>query len=185
MGLGEPSTEPVRLLYQRDRESLERQVGGGLNPGDASADDESRRLHRHLPLLERLEMPCPGNAHADERAGFLLGRLRLSRVHPRALIADVDHFQQIGIQADGGTSLPEDGLVGSRGAGGNDDTVQLLLADELDQPILAAAGAGEQIRFGDDHVGQGRRVLRQLLHLEKAGDVDAAVANEDADARRA
>ena len=55
---------------------------------------------------------------------------------PRTLVADVDHFKQERVESDLGTGRSEDRLVGARRAGGDDDTVEIVVADELHHRVL-------------------------------------------------
>ena len=77
----------------------------------------------------------------------------------------------------------EDGLVGARRAAGDDDAVEVVLLDRLADEREAVRGARVHRVGGERHAGQLPGVLGDALDVDDAGDVAAAVADEDADAR--
>jgi hypothetical protein len=73
--------------------------------------------------------------------------------------------------------------VHERRAGGHDDAVQVVLAYGVFNLVLARVGAGVAVADDRNDVGQRFRVLRYRRRIDGAGDVQAAVAHEYADAQ--
>ena len=179
------AAERVPSFDQMDREAPPREIDGRLYARDAAAYYEDLVAHLEFLLRERLQQPGPGHCHADEVAGLFRGRDRLLRVHPRALVADVDHLDQVRVQADRSRCLAEDRLVCLRRARSDDDSIQVVLDDAVLYLALRALGAGEEQILGERDVWKRVSVLRELRDVEYAADVDTAVADEDAHAGRA
>ena len=76
------------------------------------------------------------------------------------------------------------GLVGARGAGGHHHPVQVVFLYNARQLVLGVLGTGEQVLLNIGHVGQALGVFRHLWAVDHAGDVGAAVADENPDAGR-
>ncbi len=68
----------------------------GLETGDAAAHHQRRRVDVHKRRLQRLLVLHPSGSRRDQRFG-LLGGCRGILVHPRAVLANVGHFQQVGV----------------------------------------------------------------------------------------
>ena len=156
---------------------------GGRHAGDAAADHDGAVRERHVDLVERLEHARPGDRHADEVLGLVGRLLGLLVVHPARLVADVGHLEEERVEPGFAERVLEDGLVGARRAAGDHHAVELVLLDLLADEREAVAGAGVHGVGGVDHAGQRLRVLGDVLDVDDAGDVAAAVADEDADAR--
>jgi hypothetical protein len=117
------SPEAVCLLHQGHRKALDRQVGGRLNASDSATDNQSRTVHRHLAGEQRLQVACPCDTHPDQRVGLFQRLSRLVGVHPRTLVADVHHLEEIRVEADACAGLAKDRLVRPRRARSNHDAV--------------------------------------------------------------
>ena len=118
-----PPSSPV-FSTRCTREPLVGQRQGGRHAGDAAADHQGRVVDRHGVLVQRQQSRRAGHGHADQVDRLVRRLAGLSGVHPGALVADVGHFQQVGIQAGIAQRVAEDRLVGPRGARGHDDAVQ-------------------------------------------------------------
>ena len=106
------------------------QAQGRLNPGDAAAKHQGRLLHLNVANIERAVVtgtPHRGADHAARFGGGLLGVVH----HPRAVLADVGHLEEEGIQVAFGAGLPEGRLVHQRGAGSHHHPVQALFVNIL------------------------------------------------------
>ena len=101
---------------------------------------------------------------------------------PGAVLADVGHLQQVRIQT-GVLAGPAEGLlVQVRRAGGHDDAREALLLDVLFDQALAQRRAHELVVAGDGHVLDVlARPARDLFHVDRAGDVAAAMTDVNAD----
>ena len=104
-------------------------------------------------------------------------------VHPGILVPDVGHLKQILVEAGLAQIVLEEGFVGPGAARSHHHPVELMLLDHLAHGRKAVGGAGEGVVVGIDHARQGEGKLAHLGHVDHSGDVDAAVAHEDADAR--
>jgi len=79
---------------------------------------------------------------------------------------------------------PGTGLVSSRRAGGHHQAVEPVLPDHVPDVLLGVSEQELQARFGMADVGHPGRLSGDLFHVHHRSDVVAAVANEDAHARR-
>ena len=61
--------------------------------------------------------------------------------------------------------------------------LSFLFLDDIQNLALGVSGAGEQVLVGHDHLRQGGHVFGEGRDVDHAADVDAAVADEDADPR--
>src|SRR6185369_6834520 len=73
-------------------------VEGGLDAGDAAADDEGPFGDRYGDRLELFVHLDPLEEHGDDFGGFL-GGLFFVFVDPGAVFADVGHLDEVGVQA--------------------------------------------------------------------------------------
>ena len=104
---------------------------------------------------------------------------------PGAVLADVGHLDQVGIEPLRCGRLAEGLQVHVRRAGGDDDAGQPLGGDLLANQRLARVGAHVLVGRRADHAGQLGGRGRGLLHVDVAGDVLAAPADKYADPRHA
>ena len=104
-------------------------------------------------------------------------------MNPGALVPDVGHLEEVGVQSRLANGVAEDGLVGARRAGGDNDPVQSVLGDALLDQLQGVGGTGVDGVLGEDNVGQGLGVVYHGLHVHHPGDVRPAGADEHPDAR--
>ena len=95
----------------------------------------------------------PTDGHAYQIDRLPCSSVVVRSVYPGALVADVRHFQQVGVQRGVAEGIAEDGLVGSRGAGGDHDPIETMLGDRLLELLLAVVRAGIDVVLGEGHVG--------------------------------
>ena len=105
----------------------------------------------------------------------------LSSVTQRAVLAHVGHLEQERVEAGVGGRLAEGGLVHRRRAGRHDHAVHAELLDVFLDQVLAGVGAHVLVLARDHHVGLLGRPGGDLLDVDLAGDVAAAVAEVDGD----
>ena len=177
---GDVAAQVVVALDEVDLAARVRQVERRGHARDAAADHERARAHVDRAALERLVLGDAQDGGAGERLG-LLGRAGRVVVHPAALLADVGHLEEVGVDAGLLQRLAEGRLVHPRAAGGDHDPVQPVLLDVLDDHLLAGVGAHVLVgpRHGD--AGQGGGGLHDGVAVDDLGDVGAAVADVDAD----
>ena len=177
------AAETVRFFEQHGLEALVGKAHGRGHAGHPAADDERLGHHVDPAAREGNAESGFGNGHAHLVLGLFRGLLGLALVHPGVLVADVGHLHQVGVQARLPQGVLEQRLVGTRGAGRDDDPVQPVLADLFRHELLGVGRAAEEVVFGQHHVGQAPGILGHLVHVDHAGDVDAAGADKDTDAR--
>src|SRR5664280_1126523 len=156
---------------------------GGRHAGDAAADHDRGVRERHVDLEQRLEHAGAGDAHAHEVPRLARGLGRLVVVHPARLVADVGHLEEERVEPGLAQRVLEDRLVRARRAARHHDTVELVLDDLVADQREAVARARVHRVGGVLHAGQRQRVLGDVLDVDHASDVAAAVADEDAHAR--
>ncbi len=177
------AAQPLLLFHQHHLVAL---VGDGerrVHAGHPAADHERPRVDGDDLFPQRLQGAGPGRRHADQLPGLGGRPQRGLGVHPGVLVADVGHFQQVLVAAGGLEGVHENALVGLGGAGGHHHPVEAVFGDRLLHQLLGVLAAGEEVLAGKHHVRQRARVFHHRFHIHDAGDVDAAVADEDADAR--
>ena len=126
-----PDAAQLRFLLQEDGlESLVPQVEGGVEAGDAAADDQGPLVDAQGLLHQRLEQGGPGHRHPHQVFGLVRGLVVLLHVHPGILVADVGHLKQILVQAGVDQRLPEQGLVGDGGASRHHHPVEVVFLDD-------------------------------------------------------
>ena len=121
--------------------------------------------------------------HGGVRQRLGLGRsLGVVGVHPRVVLADVDHLEIERVQPSGGHGVAEGVLVQLRRAGRNNDAVKPVLADVLPDQFLAGIGAHVFVIAREDDPGKFADIFRDRRTVHDATDVVAAVADVKADA---
>ncbi len=138
-----------------DKDDLMAAVGnieGRLDAGDTAADDEGPFGDRHGDRLELSVHLHPLDEHGDDFGRFDSG-LFLILMDPGAVLADVGHLHQVGIEAGGFGGFAEGLFVHPGGAGGNDDAVEVMLADRFFQEVLAGIGAHVLVVAGVGYAG--------------------------------
>ena len=137
------------------------------------------RRDRHLGLDLRLQQPGPCHGHLDQVLGLCGGPLPVVQVHPAAVLPDVGHFEQVGVQPRLDAGGSEGGLVQPGGAGGHDHPIELVLPDVGLDLLLARIRTGVHRVRGQHHIVQGSGISRNILAIEGPVDVQAAVADVD------
>ncbi len=167
-------------LDQRDVLAGGRQLESRLDAGDAAAHDQNVVVDRHLDGLERLVERQPMDLGAEDALGLGGGGHRVDG-HPRTVLADVGHLQQIRIEAAVRGRLAESGFVHGRRAGRHDRARDAELLDVVLDEILARIGAHVLVLARHGHVGLRGGPLGDLFDVDLATDVGAAVTDVDAD----
>ena len=179
--LGHVAADRRLALDQVDVVAGVGQFEGGLQSGDAAADDQRRRIDLDLHRLQRPLVLHALGAGGDHRLG-LLGAGRLVGVDPRDVLAEVRHVEAVGIQAGPFAGGAERLFVQVRRAGADDHAGQSVLLDVVLDHLLAQRRTHELVVFRDHHVLD---VLAgpagDLLDIDRSGDIAAAVANVNAD----
>ncbi|MBT9165995.1 MAG: hypothetical protein DDT25_00659 [Chloroflexi bacterium] len=110
--------------------------------------------------------------------------LRLLRgpilMHPTAMLADVGHLEEIGIQPRLLADTAEGALMEHRRARGHHYPVQPLLLDILHDQRLSRIRAHKDIITGDRHPTKRSSILGYLSRIYRGGDVQPAVADINA-----
>jgi len=97
------------------------------------------------------------------------------------VLADVGHLHQVGVEARGFGSLAEGLLVHPGATGGNDDAVQVMLADRFFQQVLPRVGAHVLVVEGYGHAGDLFRGPGHPFNVYGSRYVFATVADKYAD----
>ena len=130
-----------------------RQLEGRLDAGDAAADDQDVVVDRHLDGLERLVERQPVDLARSRMRLALAVAAAGSIGHPRAVLADVGHLQQVRVEAAVGGRLAEGGLVHGRRAGRHDHARDAELLDVVLDEVLPRVGAHVLVLARHGHVG--------------------------------
>ena len=117
--LGHVAADAGALLDEVDVVAGVGQLERGLQAGDAAADDQRGRVDLHVHRLQRLLLLDALGRGVDQRLGLGRGG-RLVGAHPGAVLADVGHLAEVGVQAGVGAGAAEGLLVQVRRAGGHD-----------------------------------------------------------------
>ena len=153
----------------------------GVDAGDAAADHEDVGMDGNFFHLQGLVVRHALDGGAGQGLG-LGGGLRAVGVHPRVVLADVDHVEEERIQPAGRDRVAEGAFVEQGRAGGDDDPVQVELLDVLLDELLARIGAHVLVVAGQDHAGKLLDVFRDRRAVDHAGDVVPAMADVETDA---
>ena len=151
-----------------------------LDAGHAAANNQGPAGQGDLDRGQGMIVSRLGHGHRYQ-VDRLGGGQRAVVMDPRALFADVGHFDQVGIQTFLLGRLAEGVEVHVRRAGGHDDAGEMLGGDLLANRglagfrthVLAGHGAGDARQLA----GRGR----DLFDIDGAGDVLAAPTNKYAD----
>jgi len=186
LGIVKGSSIPPQFLgrfHQNGRKTL---VGNGESRRHARqpASDHQRRLH-HLvgEVVQRLKQRAARYRHAHEVFCLFRCGARFSLVHPGILFADVGQFEKIRVQTGLTHGVPEQRLMRPRSAGSHHDPVQLLFVDNPLDFLLLIRGTRKHAVARVLHSRQRLCVGRHLLDVHHPRDVDAAMADENADSR--
>ncbi len=176
--LGHDPTDGGLLLDDGHLEAGVGQVERGLDAGDSAADDQDVLVDLHLVGVERLELARLGHGHLDDVPGLVGGRGDVG-VDPGAVLADVGHLEEVGVEAPLVHAAPEGHLVHVRRACRHDHAVELLVFDGLLDGRLAGLRARVHDVFRVDDIFELKRLLGDGLHVDGGRDVAAAVADKD------
>ena len=174
----------VGLLQESGLEPLLRQAERRVHAGRPAADHERPGDDVDLATGDRHAQRGLRDGHPHLVLGLGGRPLRFALVHPGVLVADVGHLDQVGVERGLAQRVLEERFVGARRAGGDHDPVQPVLGDFLAHELLGVGRAAEEVVLRERHPRQRAGVLHDLVHVDDAGDVDAAGAHEDPDARR-
>ena len=164
---------------------LKTHVGDGegrFHAGDPAADDQGGFGDRERLFVEGFQPHHAGHDAADQVLGFFQGLFRLVHMHPGVLVPDVGHIEEVGVEARLPDGFLEHGHVGPGAAGSHHHPVEFVFLDEIQDLALGVGGAGEQVLVGHRYPWQGGHVFGEGRDVDHAADVNAAVADEDADA---
>ncbi len=120
------------------------------------------------------------DAHADQLDG-LPGRLVPVRVDPGAVLADVGHLDQVGIDPGLFRGLAEGLQVHVRRAGSDDDGGEAELLDFLQNHLLPRFGAHVLVIDGTINTADAGDLFGDLFAVDRPGDVLAAPTSKNAD----
>ena len=166
-------------LHQHHGHATFGAVQGGLDARHAAADDQHalgdvKLLGQQGFVVAQL---FHGQAH---QLGGLVGIGFLVAADPGNVLADVGHFEHVTVEARAFYRAAEGGLVHARRTGSHHHAVQLVFVDGGLNGGLARFGAGVHGVGGVDHIGVAAGDFGHLGAVHGAGNVAAAVADEDA-----
>ncbi len=154
VNLSRPPAQFRLPLHQVRPVALVDQVKRSGHAGHTAADDQCVVVEGLRLGVEREEQPGSGHGHSHQVFGLAGCLVWLLAVHPTALIADVGHLKEVGIQSCATNCLAEDRFVGARRAGSDDDPVQAVLLYALLDQLQRVGGAGINRILGVDDVRQ-------------------------------
>ena len=169
------------LFYQEDVVSGVSNGQRRLDAGDTSAHHQRDRCDRHLALGQRLLAGYATDCAGDEGLG-LGSTYGLVLRNPGAMLADVSHRQQVGVEPGLGQRSAEGRLVQAWGTRGHDDAIQPKFGYIMCDRALAGGRAHVSMLPSHDDVRQRSGVGHGVIHIHRVGNVGPAVANVDADA---
>ncbi len=152
------------------------------DPGYSAAYDEAALCDRDGGLLKRFDASRIRNSHAHQDLGLFCGLFLFLYVDPGTLVPDIGHLEEILVQTGISDERSEKGLVGPRGARSHHNPVQAVFFDGLLDLFLGILGTGKEVFLGMDDLRQACSVAAHLRHVHDTADIDAAVADENADA---
>jgi hypothetical protein len=178
--LGHVTTDGGLPLHQVGRMAGVGDVQGGLDTSDTPTHDHRGPRHWLLPGMKGFVQAHSFHGRTDQILGLRGGGVHV-RMHPGTVLADVGHFQEVGVQAHSLKGCPESSLVHSRRAGSHDYPVHTQLTDIVADRLLAGVGAGVFVGAHYPHTFQLPRVGGYRLHIHSCRDVGSAIADIDAD----
>jgi len=178
----EVAAQLFALFQQQAVKTLGGQGQGRSHAGDAAADDQRPGSDRHGLLRQGLHAAGLGHGHPHQVPGFVGGRFGLIGMDPGALVADVDHLDQAAVEPGVLEGLLKERFVGPGGAGGDDHPVQPVFPDLFLEHLLGVLRAGIEAVGMIDHPLHAFGGLLDLGHIDHRADIDAAMADKDADA---
>ncbi len=151
-----------------------------LDAGHPGADDHGAPRHRNLDGSQGAVVAHLLHRHADD-LGSLAGGGRAVVVHPGAVLANVGHLHQVGIQTGSLGGLAKGLQVHVRRAGSHHHAIQVLGGDLLPDDVLSRIGAQVFVIDRTDDAWKGRYPLADLVHVYRARYVLTAPAGKYAD----
>ena len=149
--------------------------------GDAAPHHQRIGIDVHRDGFQGCVVLHPVDRALDQGLG-LVGRRGLVVGGPGVVLPDVGHLEEIRVQSRVLAGSAEGLLVHQGGTGRHHDAVQVLFLDIVLDQVLAQAGAHKLVIPGHDHAFLLARPARDLLHIHRACDIRAAVADVNADA---
>jgi len=117
----------------------------------------------------------------DEVERFVCRRVMVG-AHPGDVLPDVHHLEKIRIEPPFLGGHAERMLMEEGRAGGDDDPVELVLADVGDDEFLARVGTHVLVVAGDDHVRERPGETGDLRDIHGTRDIVPAVTDVKSDA---
>ena len=102
---------------------------------------------------------------------------------PGILIADIGDFHQVFVDTAAHQRVHEDPLVGLWGASRHNDSVKAVFCKDLFHLFQRILTARKQVLTRIDDIRERLGILLENIDVYNTGDVDAAVADKNADAR--
>ena len=137
------------------------------HPGDPPTDHQ-RAAHRlHRQFVDRLRHPHAGHRHPHQFLRLPRGPLRIVHMAPGAVLADVDHLQEVRVQPCLPHHLLEQRLMGPMATRSNHHPVEPLFGDSLPDRCLPIFEAAVLHRLHVDHIRQGLGKTGHLIHVHR------------------
>ena len=175
---------PADARFPFDQENFLASVGhrqGRVNARNASAHHQHVGVNGNARRLQRPMKTNPPHRRVRERHGFGRG-FRAVGMHPRIVLADVDHLEIKRVQSARRHRVAEGVLVQQGRAGGHHHAVELVLADVLLDQFLPRLRAHVLVVARNRHAGKFADILGHGRAIHHAGNVVPAVADVEADA---
>ncbi len=147
-------------LHQHDFVAAVGDIQRRLNSGNAATDHQRPPGDGNSDRNQRVVVAHLLHRHAHQFGRFRSGLFAI-RMHPGAMLADVGHLHQVGIDAGAFSGLAESLQVHVRGAGGHHDAVEPFAGNLFAQQRLAGIGAHVLVIQRATHA----RNLRQRVPL--------------------
>jgi hypothetical protein len=180
--LSHAAAEERPILDERDLHAAVAQIARRHQARDTAADDQRGRVDRDATLVERHQVAGAVDGRPHESRGFRGGRL-LVLDHPGHVLADIHVLEEVLVEAAALDRATERELVERRRTGRHHDAGQPVLPDLLLDEGLTRVRAVEHVRRREDDVRHAGDLLGHPLDVHGVGDVAAALADEDTDAR--
>ncbi len=179
---GQVPPEVVRAFDEHDRVAPLGEFQRRGQARDAAAEHQRCRAHLGGQRFEGLVAGHAEDRRPGKRHGLLRGGLAVP-VHPTALLADVGHLAEIGIEPCRAAGVAERPLVHARAAGGYDNAIEPVLPNVGADHLLTRVRAHVAIGAGHGNARQRPRVVPDGVGVDDVADVGPATADEHADRR--
>ena len=163
-------------------DAARRELLGGGHAGDAAADHERRAGEERTPARQVAHVLRPGDGPFEDLLGLHLGQFGLVLVDEAAALAQVGEGHRVLAQSQIARDALERRALEPRRATGDDQVVEPAVLDGLADEVVALGAAHELVDGDAAHAGDGAGVRRQVVEVEDAADVAAALAEEDSGA---